>query len=216
MTIPTAINTARLGKRWLFFGDSVTESYHQEDPEDLGNGWVRFIAETPEVRAAGVEIINRGISGNRARDLLARYEEDVLAHEPSLVSILIGVNDTLRAYAPDFPDPTTAEAFGDTLEDLVSRILGAPCGPTVVLALPFVLDVNDVRVSQHEDLDPKVQKVREVAKRHNLEVLDLSAAFAAAVKSGTSLDAVTMDGIHLTAAGNRVVANAWLDEVARA
>ena len=39
--------------------------------------------------------INRGISGDRVVDLAARWQTDTLALKPNLLSILVGINDTL-------------------------------------------------------------------------------------------------------------------------
>lgn len=83
------------GMTLLFQGDSVTDcGRSREDTTDLGPGYPRFAAEELAKRYPNLRVINRGISGNRSGDLVARWEEDCLALKPDLLSILIGINDT--------------------------------------------------------------------------------------------------------------------------
>ena len=62
------------GKKVLFQGDSITDCDRNRMTNDLGAGYPAKVAEVyrclnPE---SGAEFINRGISGNRSCDLLAR------------------------------------------------------------------------------------------------------------------------------------------------
>jgi lysophospholipase L1-like esterase len=91
----------------VFAGDSVTDCGRRTDPEALGDGYVRDLWN--DLRPQRPRIVNVGISGNRAVDLRERWATDVLAHEPDLVSVLIGINDTWRRYDED--DPTSTEEF---------------------------------------------------------------------------------------------------------
>ena len=64
-------------------------------PEAVGTGYVRDIRDwlRASVPARAPQILNKGISGNTIQDLRRRWKSDVLAHEPQLVSIKIGIND---------------------------------------------------------------------------------------------------------------------------
>ena len=96
----------------LFQGDSITDcGRDRNNPDDLGNGYPLLVASLfnalyPE---KNVKFINRGISGNRVRNLKERWEEDCLALKPDYVSILIGINDCWRRY--DNNDPTSSSDF---------------------------------------------------------------------------------------------------------
>src|ERR1700679_1178596 len=88
-------------ERILFTGDSITDCGGvREDSDHLGFGYVAFIAARLQARLASpkLKIFNRGISGNRVRDLWARREADLMALQPTVVSILIGINDVWRRY----------------------------------------------------------------------------------------------------------------------
>lgn len=82
----------------IFIGDSVTESGKFKDPERIGTGYVRLIHDYLKVSNPGrkIEIVNQGISGNRIPDLVARWDKDVIALQPDLLSISIGINDVWR------------------------------------------------------------------------------------------------------------------------
>jgi len=138
----------------MFAGDSVTDCGRRTDPDGLGDGYVRTLYDGLDPRRP--RIVNAGISGNRAADLAGRWSFDVLAHEPSLVSILIGINDTWRRY--DENDPTTAESFEDSCRAMLD-----PLTCPVVLIEPFLLPVKDRQEEWREDLDPKLDVTRELA-----------------------------------------------------
>ena len=79
----------------LFQGDSVTDcGRDRENAEDLGFGYAVMAASEFSARnpRRNVKFINRGISGNRVRDLRSRWQEDCIDLKPDLVSIMIGIN----------------------------------------------------------------------------------------------------------------------------
>ena len=70
-------------RKILFQGDSVTDAGRREDPSGLGNGYPQMIADYLSREGDAVTVINRGISGNRSRDLIVRWKEDCLdLHHP--------------------------------------------------------------------------------------------------------------------------------------
>ena len=105
----------------LFQGDSVTDAGRsREDPDDLGPGYPRFAAETLKKSYSGLTVINRGISGNRSCDLVARWDEDCLALKPDLLSILIGAFFMVTGFVLT---PWALRAMGTTEEALPGAIL---------------------------------------------------------------------------------------------
>ena len=183
----------------VFAGDSVTDCGRRTDPSGLGDGYVRELSdELGERRPA---IVNAGISGNRAADLAARWSADVLAHDPSLVSILIGINDTWRRY--DENDPTTPEDFEASYRSLLD-----PLSCPVVLMEPFLLPVKDGQEEWREDLDPKLEVVRKLAVEYGAILLPTDVELT---KQAASAGAATLagDGVHPTAAGHRALADLW-------
>ncbi|MDW4904354.1 SGNH/GDSL hydrolase family protein [Streptomyces sp. ADMS] len=79
--------------RFVALGDSLTEGVG--DPVDGGwRGWAALLADgfgdTP------IEFSNLAVSGAQTRDVLERQTPTGLDLEPDIVSVVIGVNDTLR------------------------------------------------------------------------------------------------------------------------
>jgi len=194
----------------LFTGDSITDCGRvRENADHLGFGYAALTAAHLQARLASpqLKIFNRGISGNRACDLLQRIDPDLLALQHTVVSILIGVNDTWRRY--DRKDPTEAKAFERdyrTLLEKIARHLKA----RVVLLEPFLLHVPEDRHAWREDLNPKIDVVRKLAVEFGAELLPLDGLFAqAATQAPASYWAG--DGVHPSAAGHALIAETWLE-----
>ena len=82
--------------RFVALGDSLTEGVG--DPVGKGwRGWAALLAgglsAGPE---AAVEFTNFAVSGAQTRDVVERQLPDALALRPDIVSVVVGVNDTLR------------------------------------------------------------------------------------------------------------------------
>ncbi|HEX7736977.1 MAG TPA: SGNH/GDSL hydrolase family protein [Ktedonobacteraceae bacterium] len=196
----------------LFQGDSITDAgRHRFDSEHLGSGYAQFAAAWfqalyPET---GVRFLNRGIGGDRARDLVARWQEDCLELRPTWISILIGINDTWRRY--DSGDATSVYAYEESYRQLLD---GAQAIHQVHLILcePFVLPTPADREGWREDLDPKIAVVRKLAREYGALYVPFDGLFAqAATRRESAFWAA--DGVHPTAAGHALMAQAWLRAV---
>jgi lysophospholipase L1-like esterase len=82
--------------RFVALGDSLTEGVG--DP--VGEGWRGWAALLVDGLSDGpdtsVEFTNLAVSGAQTRDVLERQTPAALALGPDVVSVVIGVNDTLR------------------------------------------------------------------------------------------------------------------------
>lgn len=196
----------------LFQGDSITDhGRNREDPNDLGagyalmaSGWFSMLYPQKNVR-----FLNRGIGGNRVRDLLARWEPDGLALAPDWVSILIGINDTWRRY--DAGEVTTAEDFERDYRALLTQTVER-LHPQLVLCEPFLLPVRDNQKQWREDLDPKIDVVRRLAREFNTLLVPLDSIFAKAAKQRDASYWLP-DGVHTSPAGAALIARSWLKTV---
>jgi acyl-CoA thioesterase-1 len=195
--------------RVLFQGDSITDcDRNREDPRDLGKGYAMFAAswfsaKHPEKR---VEFLNRGIGGDRTSDLVRRWQEDCLALEPDLVSILIGVNNTWRRY--DKNDPTSVDRFEEeyrAILDSTKKTLNA----RLILCEPFLLPVTADQRKWREDLDPKIEVVHELAEEYDATLVPLDHLFQEAC-SKREATYWASDGVHPSLPGHALIAQAWL------
>ena len=149
----------------LFQGDSVTDMDRLADPRGIGVGYVYstisgFCALHPEMN---VRFINRGISGNRVKDLQARWKEDALDLNPDVLSILIGINDTWRRF--DSNDPTSTQAYEDSYRDILTQSRAKNPNLKIILMDPFMLSapIGDPK-EWRQDLNPRIAVVEKLAK----------------------------------------------------
>lgn len=198
----------------VFIGDSITDcGRNRADPLSLGNGYAFLLAARLQarLRSTSLRIHNRGISGNRIFDLEARLEDDLIALQPTVVSILIGINDTWRRYDSNLPCPI------DDFRAAYRRILRTihdELEARVVLLEPFLLHVQDGQKVWREDLNPRIDAVRELALECRAELVPLDGVFAqAACQAPPAFWA--HDGVHPTLAGHGLIADAWMKQVAK-
>jgi lysophospholipase L1-like esterase len=196
--------------RILFTGDSITDSNRRIDQNHpLGTtGYVLFTAArlTAHFASPKLEIFNRGIGGNRVTDLLGRFDADLLALKPTVVSIMIGINDTWRAF--DSNDPTTTASFEENYRKILTRIRNE-LKARVVLLEPFVLHVPADRHEWRADLNPRIDAVRRLAIEFGTDLIPLDGIFAQAATQAPA-EFWAGDGVHPSIAGHQLIAQAWL------
>ncbi|MDG4866348.1 SGNH/GDSL hydrolase family protein, partial [Streptomyces sp. T-3] len=88
------MNAAR-SVRFAALGDSLTEGVG--DPVgEAWRGWAALLAAGLAPGEVPVEFRNFAVSGAQSHDVLGRQLPAALAFRPDVVSVVIGVNDTLR------------------------------------------------------------------------------------------------------------------------
>lgn len=200
----------RHGDRIVFFGDSITDAGRvRSQPAHLGGGYALMTAAwigavCPELE---IECRNRGIGGDRVRNLRARLDADALSAEPAILSILVGVNDTWRRF--DAGEETSPEAFERDYRAILDRARARIPGIRLVLMEPFLLPVPPVTPAWREDLEPRIRVVRRLARETGARHIPLDDLFAAAAKRAEPA-AWAADGVHPTPAGHALIARAWL------
>ncbi len=144
--------------RIVCFGDSVTGVYYHTGSrraytDMLGIGIERVFPQ------ADVTMVNAGISGHTTHDALARIDRDVLAHEPTLVTVMFGLNDMTRV---------SLEEYRTNLKTIIDKVRGV--GAEVVLCTPnAVIDTTDrptTRLMEYCDV------VRAVGRETGVPVCD--------------------------------------------
>lgn len=196
----------------LFQGDSVTDAGRiKEKPDDLGMGYPYFVASWfaalhPELK---VKFINRGVSGDRVKDLKKRWVEDCLNLKPTVLSILIGINDTWRRY--DSNDPTSPEKFEEDYRYILQQVK-ENLDAKIILCEPFVMSEPPDRREWRVDLDPKINVVRKLAKEFGTYYIPFDGIMAQAAILRDPLF-WTQDGVHPTGEGHALMAKEWLKTV---
>lgn len=198
------------GQTVLFQGDSITDcGRNYEDPTSLGGGYPSKIAAIYNELFPGVNVnfVNKGVSGARIPDLIVRYIEDIMDIAPDFISIFIGINDVWRRY--DSGDPSTVDAFRDHYEYLLKMIRSHMPETKIMLIEPYVLNSLPDRAAWREDLDPKIQVVREMAALYADYYLPLDGIMAANCVGRHTAQELSEDGVHPSDTGHAVIAEAY-------
>ncbi|WP_258726616.1 SGNH/GDSL hydrolase family protein [Cellulomonas sp. NS3] len=198
------------GDRILLTGDSITDGGRdRRDPASLGHGYAMLVAALAGARRPdlGLTFLNRGVGGDTARQLRDRWEADALALEPTVISVLVGINDTWRRY--DAGRSTSVDAYEEDYRAMLDSARDR-LGARLVLVEPFVVPVEEAQHGWREDLDPRIGVVRRLAAEFRATLVPADGLFAAA-SVRTTPAAWAYDGVHPTPAGHGLLAQAWLD-----
>jgi lysophospholipase L1-like esterase len=194
----------RNGDRIIFFGDSITEQGAQP------NGFVTLIKDELNARhpERKIEIINAGVSGNRAPDLLRRVAQDVIDAKPAIVVIYIGINDVWH-WALEGHQGTPKDQYESDLREVIARIQYT--GARVILCTPSVIGERyDGRNPQDAMLDEYAAISRKIVLDLGIRLCDLRKAFITYLKvhnkENKEKGILTTDGVHLNDEGNKLVA----------
>ncbi len=197
--------------RILFQGDSITDAGRDRaDYHEMGEGYPKYSKELLMKLWPDAEYINLGISGDRTCDLMARWQEDCIKLQPDFISILIGINDTWRAY--DSNSVTTVEQFEANYRSLLEDIK-ANTNAKILILEPFLLDSDKNKYCFRDDLNPKIDVVRRLAREYADAFIPLDGLFAAAcINNAPSY--FSDDGVHPNANGSKFIARLYAEAAA--
>jgi len=195
----------------MCFGDSLTAGFQSptaENPQGAETPYGQFLQE---LLGPAVRVSVRGICGELTGDMAMRFRSAVLVHQPTYVVILGGTRDLGKKAAP---------------ADIMENLLGMYELAVTAGIKPVPMTVPSIRVGDdlcHEEgrrwfldhLDRR-RRLNEFILRYaaskRLTAVDL---FAATMEPETQQLAArySNDGLHLTTAGYRLVAERLSREV---
>jgi lysophospholipase L1-like esterase len=222
-TIGIKTYTITINQKILFFqGDSITDGGrpHEREvkslDEALGHGYVKILAgRIPlSVPQARWKVLNRGISGHKVTQLLARWQTHAINLKPDILSILIGVNDVWHGLS-------SREEFDGVPVDLYERTYRLLLDSTrerlpdvkLVLCEPFLIQGNAWTEEFQQGVMERQQVVRSLVDDYHTAFVPFQAAFEQALANFTVQD-LAPDGVHPTNLGNTIMADAWMNAVA--
>ena len=208
------------GYRILFQGDSITDAGRDRtrrevnDAQALGRGYAylaaaRLLADQPR---QGLMIWNRGISGNRVPDLLARWQADCIDLQPDVVSILIGVNDLWHKFDGRYTGSVADYEQG--YRELLEQTRQALPRAEIVIGEPFVLRCGAVSSRWFPEFDQRREVAGRLAREFQTSFVPFQSSFERALTDGSPPAYWAADGVHPTAAGHQLLADTWLRVVA--
>lgn len=196
----------------LFQGDSVTDCGRNRNPrckkiDRMGDGYPLLCKQIYDTLFPDntVNFVNRGVSGDRIRDLLTRYDDDFKAVEPDFVSIMIGINDTWRAF--DCGDATSPERFRSEYEELLQKIKADFPSTKIMILEQFAFTAHPDRIGWDADLDAKRAVTRELAARYADFFIPIYDVMLGAVKTDFTMAELSLDGVHPAPVGHSLIAS---------
>ena len=202
----------------LFQGDSITDvgrsrrAIGPNNLDGLGNGYPQLISKylLESYPDHYLQIYNRGVSGNRIRNLAHRWQNDSLRLLPDIISLLIGVNDTWNyLYMGMGSDPNDYQnVYKKILQD-TRQLLPVS---TFILCEPFVLITGEVSEEWLNDINERQEITRRLAREYNGVAVPFQSALDKAAEN-ISPHKLLEDGVHPTDLGHRVLADCWIEAV---
>lgn len=206
------------GTRYTALGDSITRGGHYHSGVHLF-----LTTRFPEQK---IDLSNAGISGDTAAGALKRLEWDVLPSDPTLVSIMFGMNDVGSSdiYGPTSTGPQVEEqrrkrldTYEQKLRETVKRLRDK--NARIILIAPSILDetVQSAATNypgKNVALGEASNRVRKMAAEQNIPLVDFySPMLEITQKLQTTNPAFSLigkDRIHPDASGHFVMTYLFL------
>jgi len=188
------------GQKIAFLGDSITAAGARS------GGYCLLVLDGLQKQGIKVTGVLAGISGHKSNQMLARLEKDVLSKKPDWMTLSCGVNDVWHGKngvkLPDYKTNITA---------IVDK---AQAAGVKVMILTSTMIREDQSNSLNQQLLPYNAFLKELAKEKGCLIADLNADMQQALKK-VPKDApkgkqLTVDGVHMNAYGNMMMASGIL------
>ena len=199
----SAFNAQQKKQHIIFFGDSITEAAVKP------NGFITRMNEMLKQKGLGdtFELTGAGIGGNKVYDLYLRMEDDVLAKNPDVVVIWVGVNDVWHKRT--FGTGTDPDKFEKFYNAIIKKLQAKNC--KVLICTPAAIgEKTDFSNELDGDLNKYASIIRSIAKNNNCQLIDLRKMTLdynlQNNKDNKDRGILTSDGVHLNDTGNNLVA----------
>lgn len=204
-------------KTILFQGDSITDAFRSRNTEDnyfTGHGYATIVMSRLMYEKPGAfSFFNRGVSGDKVVDVLARMNRDIINLKPDYMSLLIGVNDVWSDIR--FGDGTSEELYEKVYELIIEESLKALPQLKIAALEPFVLrnrDNEEYYDVFRSEVEKRAAAAKRVADKFHLAFVPLQARFDEKAAESGDTSHWLRDGVHPTAAGHKLIADAWYDD----
>jgi len=185
------------GDKIVAIGDSIT----------AGGGYLRdmdtvFAQQYPGLKIP--KVINKGIGGQKAEDLVKRFDKDVVLLKPAFVTISIGINDVWHRLGKPH-DEKVLIAYQENVTKMVDQAQKA--GIKVILLTPTVIQ-EDPSTEGNKRLPMYVAAEKKIAAEKKCQLVDLHAMFLTALKQKPAGQKswLTGDGVHMKPLGDAAMA----------
>ena len=186
-------------------GDSVTQGVMEHIMLDAEGVYHRRLQQKLEAffPTTTFSTINAGVSGGSAPQAVERLDRDVIRHQPDLVLVAFGLNDSLGG-AAGLP------GFQDALRTIARRVGQETSAPVIFLTPPFMARKKSFRIhASHEAYaEPIIQAqvsgslaqyaegIREVARETGASLADVHAEWTRLADTGLDTDVWLCNGLN--------------------
>ena len=181
----------------ICMGDSITFGLGLE--ADLSQRWTALVEEK-----MGVQMINRGISGDTTGGMLARGQTEVFPEQPDYLLILGGINDICLAGQYRIPCMNIAAMVKQADAKGVPVIMGLPLPIAPEDMHRMAWDVERDNVKNAGECEKLSWWLTNYCEERNISVVDFRSIFIR--KDGSVRRELFQDGVHPTAEGHRLMA----------
>ena len=203
--------------RIVFAGDSVTDMGSQQPVgeglfENVGQGYVRIVENMRAVyyRELFLRVTNSGISGNTSRDLLERFDRDVVDLNPDWVSICIGINDVWRQFdSPAIIDShVLPDEYEKNVEEMILKVKDKVKG--IFILSPYIIEpIREDWVRKR--MDEYVAISKKLAEKYGCRFVDFQKMYEEYCQFRHS-SFIAWDRIHPNKIGSTLMAKTFLKE----
>ncbi|OJG20310.1 hypothetical protein RU97_GL000543 [Enterococcus canis] len=202
--------------RILFVGDSITDANRNYEAKpgtwsSWGEGYVNLInsittAFFPEKE---LMIINKGVSGDRVTDLFERWDTDVTALNPDIVTIMIGINDVWRHFDSVFSQESqiSEEMFAETIAKIIRKV---DRDKTKIIFLSAFMMEASLDDPMRKMLTKYNQITEKTASEYKCQFINVQDAIDRFLQVQSSY-VLSMDRVHPSLAGHQLIAKSWLE-----
>lgn len=195
----------------VFFGDSITQAGVSK------GGYIDRIQNylSKQSLQEKYELAGAGIGGNKVYDLYLRMDDDVLAKDPQVVVIYVGINDVWHKTSSG--TGTDLDKYEKFYVAIIKKLQAKNI--KVAVCTPSVIGEKKNNANpQDADLDKYSAAIRKLATTYNCTLIDLRSAFAQYEKENNAEDKesgiLTTDRVHLNEKGNQLVADEMIKGLA--
>lgn len=155
-----------------------------------------------------LEVINVGIGGERTDQALERFDRDVVAKKPDIITIMYGANDSYVDPGKTAPR-ISPEEFRQNLLKLVERSQAVGIRVVLMTEPRWGAKPAPNGLGEHPNirLEHFMILAREVARAKMLPLVDHFAEWTRREEEGLNLVTVTTDLLHPNPAGHRLMAD---------
>lgn len=194
------------GAKVVFIGDSITDCGRRTCPLGLGSSYVRVINDlvTAGYPQLEINVVNRGISGDTSRNLVQRWQADVLDEAPDWLYISIGINDVWRQLANRPAEAVLIDEFEENYTKMIETTQDKLPDCRIVPMETTVMG-EDLSSQGNQLLVPYNQVIHSLAKKYKLDVVPTNKAFHNNIQARPNTQ-WTNDGVHPNSLGHALMA----------